>query len=118
MTTIAYPVAPRVAVVCDLPLRVDYPNGFAGRYHHFVKHLAEHARIELIVPRPSRVSWSVEDVLPPGGLDGARVTLFEVPENPMNRIGRRARLLRLAHYAADPLPYMAWPRRLPDEAVD
>jgi glycosyltransferase involved in cell wall biosynthesis len=101
-----------ILAITDVPLKPDYPNGFSGRYHHFLRTAASRWPIDLLVPRQAdEAGWTIEDFLPPE-ISPRRLVLEEVNDNRLNRKGTLGRLHRFTHYAFGRLPYMSHPRRL------
>jgi hypothetical protein len=100
-----------VLVVGDVPLRSDFPNGYASRYHAFVKELALHYRVDIVAIQHPESDWSPEGFL---AEDVRPRRLWHVPvaAHPLNAPSRRAPVLRALHYGFARLPYMSYPRRV------
>jgi glycosyltransferase involved in cell wall biosynthesis len=114
VTTAARPMA---ALVLDVPPRLDYPNGYSGRYYHFLRRLSEAFSLRLVVPRLCDDPWTREDFLPPD-LEVEAVHWMELRPNPLNERTTLGRARRLVHYLRSTRPYMAYPRALGDMATD
>jgi glycosyltransferase involved in cell wall biosynthesis len=102
----------RALTVMDVPPRLEYPSGFAGRSYHFAKALTERWPLDALAIHNGEVDWVPDSFLAPG-LVIRRYWCERSRANPLNRPGLVGRVRRAKHYLFDELPYWSYPARLP-----
>lgn len=100
-----------VLAVIDFPPRLDYPNGFAPRAHHFLKAVGERWPLDILALHRDANGWNENTFLPPS--IPARQLLYEdVGANPLYLPGMKGRLRRINHHLFSNRSAMAYPNRL------
>ena len=110
-------------LLIDVPPKLDYPNGYAARYYHFLHALSNKMRLRIVAiepvlkPEDPRKQVDAASFLP-DDLNFESFTWVASKDNPLNRAGLLGHLRRAAHYAFGRLPYMSHPRSLAAWGLD
>lgn len=101
-----------VWAVTDVPPQLGYPNGFSSRVHHFLKAVAERCSVDVLALHREGAEWTQDSFLP-ADFPVCHFWCEPLPSDPLNRPDIEGKLRRASHYLYDSLPYMSYPRQLP-----
>lgn len=93
----------------DVPPTLTYPNGYSGRYHHFLQALNKTTDMTIL-----GVGQAIAESDVP-----FKMQIIDLPDdNPLLAPGLTGKMRRLHHYLGKDLPFMSYPRLSPRNIED
>jgi glycosyltransferase involved in cell wall biosynthesis len=105
----------RVLALLDVPPDPDHPNGYSARYHAFLSAIAERWSLDILALHHDRALACSAFV--PAGVTVHSSRCAHAAPHPLNASGLEGALRRAHHYLLDPLPYLSYPRDVPELAT-